>query len=222
MFDEEFPIQLGKLLKSGALPGYAAQRLFAPSLSYGRHAGPATHDARQAAVMILLNYHAGRWEIPLTLRPPAMTDHAGQVCFPGGSVDPGETIVYAALRELREEIGVHEEQVDVVGELTPIYLYNSNFIVIPCLGVTTADPTFELNASEVAEITCLPAEVLLDTKCRQITMIERGTLQIPAPYWCWQHYCIWGATAMMLAELAELMRQLAGVSGTAVLPSAQT
>jgi 8-oxo-dGTP pyrophosphatase MutT (NUDIX family) len=151
-----------------------------------------------------------------------MTDHAGQVCFPGGSVDPGESIECAALRELREEIGVHEKQVDVLGELSSIYLYNSNFIVTPCLGVTTAEPTFTINAAEVAELTCLPAEVLLDTKCRQMTTIERGTLQIPAPYWCWQHYCIWGATAMMLAELAEMMRQLDGVPSTAVLPPTQT
>src|SRR5687768_11349335 len=87
-----------------SLPGRAAWARCEPPLAYGRHAGPAPDAARQAAVMALLYRDGDEWRVPLTLRPEHFTEHAGQICFPGGGIEPGETCETAALRELEEEL----------------------------------------------------------------------------------------------------------------------
>src|SRR4051812_44121014 len=88
------------------LPGRHVQARLQPELGYGRHFGPPLPGARQAAVLILLYRSAGEWIVPLTLRPTTMAAHAGQISFPGGSVDDGESVSAAACRELEEELGV--------------------------------------------------------------------------------------------------------------------
>src|SRR5688572_17355351 len=87
--------------------GVAAARVrMSPELSYGRHAGPAPHTARQAAVIVLLFRRDGRWHIPLTERSATLTKHAGQISLPGGSIDEGESSSETAVRELGEELGI--------------------------------------------------------------------------------------------------------------------
>src|SRR5688572_22341141 len=75
---------------SGALPGPEAQRLFAPELAYGRHAGPPAVGSRQAAVLVLAYPHSGDWFVPTIVRAHSMKEHAGQIALPGGSVDGAE------------------------------------------------------------------------------------------------------------------------------------
>ena len=89
-------------------PGHQAalpRSRMSPELSYGRHAGPAPHTARSAAVVLLLFRRAGRWHLPLTERPLTLAHHAGQISLPGGAVDHGESSIEAARRELKEELG---------------------------------------------------------------------------------------------------------------------
>lgn len=181
-------------------------RRFAPELSYGRHFGPAPASARPAAVLALLLRREGRWHIPLTQRPDHLR-HGGQISLPGGIVEPGESSADAALRELTEELGV-EAPCDIIGQLQDSYVFASDFSITPWLAATTQDLTWIPQADEVERVLELPLDVLLDPQSVGSMTIERGPLTLRAPCFCLGQDCIWGATAIILAELAELIRSV--------------
>jgi len=189
------------------LPARPAQRRFAPSLGYGRHHGPAPYDARSAAVLMLLYFQEG-WRLPMTLRPDTLPSHAGQVSFPGGMVDPGETAEQAAVRELEEEVGVPREAVRVLGRLTPLYVWASNFCVTPVLGVTETAPRFVPNPDEVAEVIDVPLATIVDRAHHGEHVIRRRALVFRAPHIEVEGQIVWGASCMMLGELAALLEEL--------------
>lgn len=199
--------RLAERLRS-PLPGKAAQRRFAPALGYGRHHGPPPHDARPAAVTVLL-YRNGRWRLPMTLRPENMPSHAGQVSFPGGMADPGETSEQAALRELEEELGVDRGDVRVLGRLTPLYVWASNFFVTPVLAVSDAAPRFVPNPAEVQELVEVPLASLAEPQRWGAHVIRRGGLVFQAPHLEIAGHRIWGASCMMLGEFASLLEEVA-------------
>ncbi len=189
------------------LPGRAAQSRMAPDLSYGRHSDRPAWNARPAAVMALLYRRGKRWQLPLTVRPPHLNDHAGQICLPGGALQAGETPDEAALRELREEVGVGPEGVQIVGSLSRINLFVSNFSVTPCVAVTSEAPQFAVDPGEVAELIELPLDALLDPCIRGHDRIPGRAIPISAPFYEFDGHRIWGATAMMLSELAAVWRE---------------
>ncbi len=180
-------------------------REFAPELSYGRHFGPAPPTARSAAVVALLFCRDGRWHVPLTVRHAALGKHGGQISLPGGSVDPGETSASAARRELAEELGT-ARSVDLVGQLRECYVYVSDFRVTPWLAVTRDEPTWQPHDREVERVVELPIETLLDPGCRGTMTIERGPLVFRAPCFRLGEDCVWGATSIILGELAGVLQ----------------
>ena len=196
--------QLAECL-AGTLPGSAAQRLFAPELAYGRHAGPPAFDSRQAAVLVLAYPHGGEWFVPTMVRTQAMKEHAGQIALPGGSVDAGETPAETALREFEEELGASREKIDVVGPLTPIYVFNSNFQVHPFLGLCQARPDFRPSVGEVAELIEIPLKALLSPENHSSHKILRRGVTFRAPHIQIGPHRVWGATCMILAEVMALM-----------------
>lgn len=201
-----FPNQLAQRLTE-PLPGHHAQNRMEPELSYGRHCGPAPQTARQAAVMMLLYPDEGRWYLPLTLRPKHLPDHAGQISLPGGSIDAGETSREAALRELHEELGIEESEVSLLGQLSPLYVWGTNFLVTPWVGATSVRPTWIPSEDEVAEVLEVPLAHLADPANVFQHAFHRRGIHFTAPHYEFQSHRIWGATAMMLAELVEIARQ---------------
>jgi 8-oxo-dGTP pyrophosphatase MutT (NUDIX family) len=198
------------------LPGNRAQARFQPELSYGRYFGPAPGGARSAAVIILLypnDESSGRghvtWHVPLTLRPDHLPDHAGQISLPGGAIEPQESSQRAALRELNEELGVAADGIEVLGELSPIYLFRSNFLIQPWLASTRDRPVWRPNSAEVAELLEVPLETLCQPSSTRFDEHRYGRLTFRAPAFVWQHHAIWGATAIILAELVALVEELA-------------
>ncbi len=191
------------------LPGYSAMARFAPELSFGRHAGPAPGNARRASVIALLCHSESGWRLPLTLRPAHLPDHAGQVCFPGGGSVPGEDDRQTALRELEEELGVPSGQVRMLGQMTQIYVFATNFWVTPFVGVLDFLPNFKPCEHEVEEVIGLPLSVLLDDRHFGRHQIVRGGLAFNAPHLEFSGHRIWGATSMMLGELISLLREVA-------------
>jgi len=208
---ERWP-NLPELLKqrlNQPLPGRAAQSAFAPELSYGRQYGPADADAKPASVTILLYPHQGQWQLPLTLRPEHLPDHAGQVSFPGGAVDAGESSKTAALRELREELGV-QAGVRILGALTTAYVFASNFVVTPWVAHTYARPAMEPCPAEVAELIEAPLADLVDPAHHGRHQVSRNGLEFIAPHFQCGAHRVWGVTAIMLGELIAVLRDVTG------------
>jgi 8-oxo-dGTP pyrophosphatase MutT (NUDIX family) len=201
------PELLSKRLE-GPLPGAGAQLRFQPSLAYGRHAGPPASDARRASVVVLFYPHDGSWHVPLTLRPDDVPDHAGQVSLPGGAAHSGESSSAAALRELEEELAVRADQVDLLGSLTPLYLFNSNYYVQPWIAAAATRPPFSPQAREVAALLEVPMHELSDPRRREPHRFHAGPLSFTAPAISHPPHVIWGATAMILSEVAALVEDV--------------
>ena len=193
---------------SGPLPGPSAQRTMAPELSFGRYAGPARYDARQAAVAISLYQINGAWHLPLVVRPESLKHHAGQIGLPGGIIDPGETSEQAALRELEEELGIPRSAATSLGQLSSLYVFGTNFLIAPWIVALSSPVSFRPSAAEVQEVLQIPLVHLLDPKSRGQHIQRRGALQLIAPHFRWQGHNIWGATAMILAEFVAVMHDL--------------
>jgi len=204
--DEAFIDWLRSRLQ-GAMPPREARSRFAPALSYGRHFGPAPENARDAAVIILFYQADGQWRVPLTLRPETMVAHGGQISLPGGEVEPGETSQLAALRELDEELGVPPASVTVLGNLSPLYVFVSNFLVTPWVAIATDHITFRPNADEVAEVLEASVARLADPTQHGVSQYRRGELEFSAPHFSWRDHRIWGATGMILGELTALLAE---------------
>ncbi|MEX0936474.1 MAG: CoA pyrophosphatase [Pirellulales bacterium] len=181
------------------------RRRFAPELSYGRQFGPAPRDARPAAVLILLYPHQ-EIVLPLTLRPPHLPQHAGQICLPGGLVEPDETSQQAALRELDEELGVRDG-LQIIGRLSELYVFVSGFRVTPWLAVREDQPTMIPNPDEVSQVIEVPLAALADPNCHQRMLVEFGRMRFYAPCFAWREFRIWGATSMILGELIGVIEQ---------------
>ncbi len=186
------------------LSGRVAQRRFEPELACGRHFADPPAGAREAAVVTLLYPAAKGLLIPLIVRPDQMEHHANQVSLPGGMVEPGEESSAAALRELEEEIGVPAARIELLGRLSPLYVFVSNHYVIPWVAVLDVRPTLRPDAREVAEVLELPLDHLCDPAYHDAGWHETRGIRIRTPYIACGRHRIWGATAMILAELATL------------------
>lgn len=161
-----------------------------------------------AAVLVPLVERAEGFTILLTQRTAHLHDHAGQIAFPGGRVDPCDDGPEAcALREAQEEVGLDPSRVDLVGRLD-YYITGTGFEVVPVVGFVR--PPFDPRPDpfEVAEIFEVPLSFILDpVNHRREKHIRKGVERhfYVLPY---EHRYIWGATAGMLVNLAEVLRRL--------------
>lgn len=162
-------------------------------------------EHRQAAVLILLYPGPQGLEILLTRRSDTLSNHAGQISFPGGSVDAGDPDpVHTALREAREEVGLVSADVEILGILD-VTLLPSGFAVAPVLAVTRQAPALVANPAEVAEIFSLPLSLAADLAAYRQDVLVRDGLRREFFYLEYGDYYIWGATANMLRALARFL-----------------
>jgi len=167
-------------------------------------------DHRLAAVLILAYPDDREPHIVLTRRTHHLPNHAGQISFPGGSIEAGDRDpVHTALREAREEINLDDNDVDVLGILD-VTVLPSGFAVAPVLAVSDRQPALQPNPDEVAEIFSIPLSMISDlTRYRQ-DFLERDGVRRQFYYLNYGKYYIWGATARMLRDLAGLLREDSG------------
>lgn len=198
------------------LPGVASHRPFAANLCYGRHRGPVFASTRRAAVLILLVQSPEGWQIPMTIRPAGMQQHAGQVCFPGGALEAGEDVEVAALREAAEELGITVTRDQVLGRLTPLWVFASDFWVTPVVASCPGPLQYRANPTEVADVIELSLSDLADPAVVQPCAVRPGPWSLTVPAFCLAGEVIWGASSMILGELVSLCHE----AGDSVVGSA--
>ncbi|MDP1632330.1 MAG: CoA pyrophosphatase [Caulobacter sp.] len=166
--------------------------------------GPVPDTApTPAAVLVALVEREAGLSVLLTRRSDTMRRHSGQVAFPGGRMDPGETVCEAALRETEEEVGLHRSHVTLAGLLTP-YRTGTGYLITPVVGFVAPDLPMTPNAAEVAEIFETPFGFLMDPtnhERRQYDMPDGQKRHFYAM--SWENQLIWGATAGMLRSLYD-------------------
>ncbi len=207
--DIKFIQDLEKSL-SGDLPGEEAQLKMAPMHKEAYRTVP--NDHKLACVMILIFPKNKEWHLCLIERPNNNPDdkHAGQLSFPGGQLDEGDdTFEDCALREVYEEIGVAPETIGILGSLTPLYVFVSNFLVHPFVGFTNEYPSYIKQESEVTEIIEVPIKHFTRLKNKGIEDISVRELVLPqTPYYDVNGKRLWGATAMMMSELEHILADI--------------
>jgi 8-oxo-dGTP pyrophosphatase MutT (NUDIX family) len=196
-----------RLALAGTLPGVEAQRRMAPIPRPGWLPGRSPEESRPAAALLLVFPAASPAHVLLTVRSSQLPSHAGQVSLPGGAVEEGEGLEEAALREASEETGVDQAAVRVLGRLTPLHIPVSGFVLNTVVGVADARPEFRLAGTEVEQLLEPSLDGLLDpTAVRRFPRLADGLFQ-DVPYFAIDGVQVWGATAMVLAEFLEIVRQ---------------
>jgi len=197
-----------KRLFQGPLPGKESQLLMSPSRIFTGDKYPDPGTARDSSVFILLFQSDDRLFIPLIKRTEYNGAHSGQVSLPGGKFEPEDgSLLETAFRETEEEIGIARDKIIYVGTLTTLFIPNSNFNVVPHVGVLSEVPVFDINKREVERMITLPLDVLTDSSCvKNFERVVNGKT-ILAPYYSYNGDRIWGATAMILSEFGELIKR---------------
>ena len=154
-----------------------------------------------AAVLVPLYGWPDDPGIVFTERRHDLRRHAGEISFPGGRRDEGESYLRTALREAHEEIGLDPQVVDVLGALPPIGTFVTNFKVHPIVGLVEADLEYVVSPTEVETILAFDIDALREGFAMR-RLVRRG-LPIRTPTYVVDDHLIWGATARILGDLLD-------------------
>ena len=206
----EFEKRIVKITKM-ELPGEAVQFKMAPieRLQELKQIAREKDTAKKAGVLSLFYpSETNETMLILILRKTYNGVHSAQVGFPGGKLEAeDETIQDAALRETEEEVGVSRHSISVLRKLTEIYIPPSNFFVQPFLGITTQTPKFIAEEEEVeALIEVTLQDFMNDANIITQTLSTSYATSIEVPAFKLNNYIVWGATAMMLNEVREMLK----------------
>ncbi|MBL7968944.1 MAG: CoA pyrophosphatase [Prolixibacteraceae bacterium] len=192
----------------GELPGSNAHSKMLPP---GRRLKQLEHElssVKLSSVLVLLFPDKDKIYTCLTRRPSTMKYHPGQISFPGGKVEKDDASAeMAALREAQEEVGIDPSLIEILGKLSDFYLEISRFSIQPFLAWTDNRPEFTVNTDEVEELILFPVSDFVENEIIQETELQTMTGILPIKYFPYNGQVIWGATAMILAELMEIMRK---------------
>ncbi|MDE2597045.1 MAG: CoA pyrophosphatase [Sphingomonadales bacterium] len=176
-----------------------------PPVLFGDQRLEGITEFRPAAVLAAITDRQDDPGFLLLHRPSNMRAHPGQIAFPGGKIDAGESPEEAALREAWEELGIRERDVRVIGA-GDVYKTHSGYEITPVLAVVPPDIEINPNPTEVAQWFEAPASFVLDPANHDLQFVEwenamRAYYQIQ-----WREHCIWGVTAALLVNLSRRLQ----------------
>ena len=158
-----------------------------------------------SAVLILLYPKNNTFNFILTLRSNKVESHKGQISLPGGVQEKNESLEQTALRETNEEIGVLPKIIELLGNLSTIYIPFSGFNIYPYVGWTESVPDLQASEDEVEKIIEVSIDELIDdTNQRKKNTTIRG-VPVTMPYFNLNNEIVWGATSMILSEFKEII-----------------
>lgn len=196
---EKLRIALGK-----ELPGKLAHARMAPihrSLEV-----PKGTSLKKSAVLLAIYKKNNKPYIVFMRRPVYNGPHSGQISFPGGKCEKVDVDLKAtALREANEELGIRSENVEIIGQLSPLVIPHSQFVVYPFVAVSEIIGDFVADSEEVEEVLEYPLEYLLRDDVRNECYFNSRTGRVLAPYFDLDGQKLWGATSMILNELLMLL-----------------
>lgn len=206
---EEFVALLSRRLRA-PLPGPAAHEPLR-AVPVGTIKPNFEHQSppKPGSVLILLYPDEGQIKFPLTQRPEYAGAHSGQVSFPGGKAEAGESVEETALREGEEEIGISRTNIKVIGRLTDFFVIPSNFMVTPIVAIQRTRPLFRPDPFEVVRVLEGSVENLIREDAVQTREITAARVyQLRAPHFLIGDEVVWGATAMMLNEFRSIVKEI--------------
>ncbi len=198
---------------SSELPGPQSQIKMAPSRADRiERVQVRGRDCREAGVLALLYPRSNEPHLLLTVRRAHLTQHGGQVSFPGGRRESDEPLLQTALRETHEEVGLDPSRIEVIGALTPLYIPPSNYCVYPYIGCTVDEPDLIPHDPEVERIAHVPLRYLLNSEfvCEEDWLVRGENLRVR--FFDVDGLRIWGATAMMISEIVALFDEPAATA----------
>ena len=190
------------------LPGFQSHLKLAPYRATPPNFNKLIVNSREAAISILLYQKGNEIMFPLIKRPVYKGKHSGQISFPGGKRELTDSdLLHTALRETEEEIGIPSKQILPLHALSKIYIPPSQFIVNPYLMFSEDSLSFKADEIEVEEILEINIKDLLDDRnLKQTKLKHNDNLVINTPYFDLNDQVVWGATAMILSEFKDLLK----------------
>jgi 8-oxo-dGTP pyrophosphatase MutT (NUDIX family) len=196
-------------LKTRKLGGLNAQFKLAPELRLKYDADKIKANNPRKAAVLALFYPNENEETTfiLTERASYKGTHSAQISFPGGKLDKTDNnLEETALREAFEEVGILPNSIEIIRELTDVYIPPSNFLATPFLGVVNQKPFFETNYEVENIIEVLVEDLLNESSLTTISLTTSYMKKTTVPCFKLNDYIVWGATAMMLSEIKELLK----------------
>jgi 8-oxo-dGTP pyrophosphatase MutT (NUDIX family) len=191
------------------LPGLDAQLLMAPPTRKTDVENYINETIYQeSSVLILLFKYNQEWCTLLIKRATDGTLHSGQMALPGGRFEKSDiTLDKTAVRETYEEIGIAERYIEIVGQLSPMYIPVSGHKVIPYVGFVENMPELQLNKSEVEKTFIVPIKDLQNKENIKIDKVKVRNGELKVPFYFVQNQIVWGATAMIFSEFLVFLEK---------------
>jgi 8-oxo-dGTP pyrophosphatase MutT (NUDIX family) len=207
---DEFLVSLSKI-KNIPLPAEASQFKMSPPFRREliTRYKEAMKDAKRAGVLAMFYPNtSNETHLALILRKTYNGVHSAQIGFPGGKFeDEDKSLKHTAIRETWEEIGVPKHQIKIVKQMTEVYIPPSNFYVQPFIGITNETPKFIKQDDEVEDIVEVSLSHFLDENNVSNKLVATSyTAKIEVPAYELNGHVVWGATAMMLSEIKDILK----------------
>ena len=206
-------LDISPKLRKITLPGEEAHYKLAPMLRLRELENVNLEQKKPKQAAVLAVFYPGpaqETRFVLILRKTYKGVHSNQVGFPGGRVEPEDRdLEHTALRETEEEVGIPQQEVEVLRELTRLYIPPSNFWVQPFMGVMQRAPKLIPQEEEVEAVLEIDLDDFLSDSCLTTeTLSTSYATNIDVPAFLLNGHVVWGATAMMLSEMKEILKQV--------------